>query len=84
MLTRVYCLCEKSPKMCVELADVVNELRQCLEDSDMPARGNRPLQACGTRFVAHKLAALGCLIDRYGAYFAHLLTLENDIMVRCF
>ena len=59
MLTRVYYFYEKSPKKCVELAEVVDELRQCLEDGDMPNRGNRPLRACGTRFVAHKVAALG-------------------------
>ena len=83
MLMRVYYLYEKSPKKCVELAEVVDELRQCLEDDgDMPNRGNRPLQACGTRFVAHKVAALGCLIDRYGAYLAHLTALIEDPHVK--
>ena len=82
MLIRVYYLYEKSPKMCVELADVVDELRPCLEESDMPNRGNRPLQACGTRFVAHKVAALGCLIDRYGAYLAYLTSLIEDPKVK--
>ena len=42
MLMRIYYLYEKSPKKCAELADVVDE-RQCLEESDMPIRGNRPL-----------------------------------------
>ena len=82
MLMRVYYLYEKSPKKCVELAEVVDELRQCLEDGDMPNRGNRPLRACGTRFVAHKVAALGCLIDRYGAYLAHLTALIEDPHVK--
>ena len=63
LLMRVYYLYEKSPKKCVELAEVVDELRQCLEDGDMPTKGNRPLRACGTRFVAHKVAALGRLIE---------------------
>ena len=66
---------EKSPKKCVELAEVLDELRQCLEDGDMPNKGNSPLRACGTRFIAHKVAALGRLIDRYGAYLAHLTAL---------
>ena len=78
MLMRIYYLYEKSPKKCAELADVVDELKQCLEESDMPTRGNRPLRACGTRFVAHKVAALGRLIDRYGAYLAHLTSLIED------
>ena len=66
----------------MELADVVDELRQCLEENDMPNRGNRPLQACGTRFVAHKVAALGCLIDHYGAYLAHLTSQIEDSKVK--
>ena len=82
MLMRVYYLYEKSPKKCVELAEVVDELRQCLEDGDMPNRGNRPLRACGTRFVAHKVAALGRLIDWYGAYLAHLTALIEDPHVK--
>ena len=72
MLMRVYYLYEKSPKKCVE------KLKQCLENVNKPARGNRPLQACGTRFVAHKVAALGCLIDWYGVYLAHLTALTED------
>lgn len=51
-------LYEKSPKKYVELVEVVNE---CLEDSDTPTRGNRPLQACGTRIVAYKVAATTCM-----------------------
>lgn len=82
MLMRVYYLYEKSSKKCVELQEVVEELKQCLEDGDMPARGSRPLRACGTRFVAHKVAALGRLIDRYGAYLAHLTALTEDPHVK--
>ena len=43
MLMHVYYLYEKSPKKCVELAEIVDELRQCVEDGDMPTRRNRPL-----------------------------------------
>lgn len=50
-------LYKKSPKRCVELTDVVDELRRCMEEFDMPNRGNRPLRACGTCFVAHKVDA---------------------------
>lgn len=78
MPMHVYYLYEKSPKKCVKLQEVVGELKQCLEDGDLPARGNRPLRACGTRFVAHKVTALGHLIDRCGAYFAHLTALTED------
>lgn len=64
----------------MELAEVVNELRQCLDDSDMPARGNRPLRSCGTCFVAQKVVA--CLIDWYGAYLTHLTSKIADAKVK--
>ena len=37
MLMCIYYLYEKSPKKCVELADM-DELKQCLDESDMPTR----------------------------------------------
>ena len=40
--------------------------------------GNRPLHICGTRFVSHKVAALERLIERFGAYLAHLITMTED------
>ena len=50
LLLRIYYLYEKSPKKCHELNEVVAEL----ESGDLPVEGgNRPLRACGTRFVAH-------------------------------
>ena len=82
MLIRVYYLYEKSPKECVELREMVGELKHCMEDGDLPARGNRPLQACGTGFVAHKVAALGYFIDWHGAYLAHLTALTEDPHVK--
>ena len=39
---------------------------------------NRPLRACGTRFVAHKVQALERVIEKFGAYLAHLITLTED------
>ncbi len=83
MLLRVYYLYEKSPKKCHELDEVVAELKMCLELSEIPDKGgNRPLRACGTRFVSHKVAALGRLIDRYGAYLNHLTALTEDSTVK--
>jgi hypothetical protein len=40
--------------------------------------GHKPLRACGTRFVAHTFAALDRLVDRLGAYLAHLTMLADD------
>ena len=45
----------------------------------MPSQGgSRPLRACGNTFVAHKVAALGRLVNRLGAYLCHLATMTED------
>ena len=69
MPLRLYYLYEKSPKKCTQLDEVVQELWLCLEEDVRPtSEGNRPLRACGTRFVSHKALALGRVIDKYGVY----------------
>lgn len=73
MLLRAYYLYKKSPPKCVELDEVVSELRQCLEATDLPTEGgNRPLTACGTHFITHKVVALGRVTNRLGAYLCDL------------
>ena len=68
LLFKIYYLYEKSPKKCHYLNEVVAELKQCLQPGHLPAEGgNRPLRACGIRFVAHKVAALERIIERVGA-----------------
>ena len=37
---------------------------------------------CGTRFIAHKTAALGRLINRFGAYLSHLVALTEDASIK--
>eukprot|EP00731_Ephydatia_muelleri_P017065 Em0010g163a len=79
MLLKLYFLYEKSPKKCREIEDIVAELKACLEPSEMPrSRGIKPLRACGTRFIAHKLAALERVVNRLGAYLNHLAILSED------
>ena len=59
------------------------ELKSCLEPSDMPLEGRRrPLRACGTRFVLHKVAALERIVNRFGAYLAHLIAITEDSSVK--
>ena len=83
MLLRAFYLYEKAPKKCVELDEVVSELRQCLEPTDLPAEGgNRPLRACGTRFIIHKVVALGRVVDQMDAYLRHLSGLVEDLSVK--
>ena len=61
----------------------MEELKQCFDDCELPhKRGARLLRACGTRFVAHKVAALSRVIDRFGAYLSHLKSLSEDRSVK--
>ncbi len=45
-------------------------------------KGIRPIRASGTRFVSHKVAALGRVIDKFGAYLGHLISLTEDPTVK--
>ena len=79
MLMRLYYLYEKSPKKCRDLDEIAAELKLCLEESELPRmRGNKPLRACGTRFVSHKVSALGRFIDKFGIYLSHLTMLAEQ------
>lgn len=83
ILLRLYYLYNKSPKKCRQLVDVVNQLKECLEISEMPKKGgNNPLRACGTRCVSHKVAALERIIDRFGAYLSHMIAMTEDASMK--
>ena len=82
LLLHVYYIYDKSPKKCRELEVVVEELKSFLNPAELPNQGGtRPLCACGTGFVAHKVAALGRLIDRFGVYPSHLAALTEDTSI---
>ena len=83
LLLRLYYIYEKSPKKCRELEGIVVELKACLEPAEMPRKGGtRPLRACGTRFITHKVAALERMMDRFGAYISHLIAMTEDPSVK--
>ena len=79
MLLRLYYLYEKSPKKTRELASVVEELKEVFE---FPKAGNVPIRSQGSRWINHKRKALPRVVDRYGAYIAHLVTLAEDTTLR--
>ena len=59
MLMRMYYLYAKAPKKCRELEEVISSLARCLDLSEFSeSGGKRPIRACGTRFISHKVAAL--------------------------
>lgn len=78
-MLQVYYLYSKAPKKCRALEEIVEELKCCLDSSDFPSEGGtRPLRACGTHFISHKVVALERLLDRFGAYLNHLIALIED------
>ena len=79
MLLRLYYLYEKSPKKSQELRNIVDDLKEvfCL-----PNGGSLPIRCQGTRWITHKRKALQRVIDRYGAYIAHLTTLSQDTSIK--
>ena len=79
VLLWVYYLYSKAPKKCRVLEEVVEDLKCCLDSSYFPSEGcTRPLRACGTRFISHKVVALERLLDQFGAYLNHLIALSED------
>jgi len=61
----------------------MDDLKQCLTETEMPKKGGtQPLRASGTRFISHKVSAMARLLDRYGAYLGHLITLSQDTSVK--
>ena len=54
--------------------EVVAELKTCFESSVMPDEGgDRPLRACETRFVSHKVAGIKCHAGRRGGIGHYVL-----------
>lgn len=80
LLLQVYYVYKNSPKKCHELEVVIEELKACLEPTGLLTLGEtQPLRACGTLFIAHNVAGLGRLIDRFGAYLAVLRVIQESI-----
>ena len=81
VLLRIYFIYEKSPKKCRELESIVNDLKEVFNFFD-EGKEVRPIRACGTRWVCHKLSALKRILAKYGTYTAHLATLFEDPAVK--
>ena len=78
VLLRLYYLYSKSPKKLRKLTDVVSDLKQVFE---FPKGGDAPIRLQGSHWISHKRQALQRIIDRYGAYIAHLTALAEDSSV---
>ena len=78
MLLKLYFLYEKSPKKCRELKDVLEEMIDFADENEFSnSGGHKPLRACGTRFIAHKVSAMHRVVEKYGAYVAHIISLAG-------
>ena len=75
MLLRLYYLYSKSPMKLRELTDIATDLKEVF---DFPDGGDRPVRSQGSRWIAHKRNAMQRVVQRYGAYIAHLTTLAAD------
>ena len=65
----IYYICSKASKKC-------GRSGVCLLNSyEFPVSGNRPIRACSTCFVCHKVCAFKRVLDRFRAY---LTTLSED------
>ena len=57
-------------------------LKQSYTEDNASGKGVCPIHAAGTRFVSHKVASLGRVIDRFGLYLCHLISLTEDPKVK--
>ena len=73
MLLELYYVYAKSPKKSRELTGIVSDLKEVFE---LPKGGDMPIRSQGSRWINHKRNALQRMIDRYGAYPCHLVTLS--------
>uniref|UniRef100_A0A1X7TRH9 DUF4371 domain-containing protein n=1 Tax=Amphimedon queenslandica TaxID=400682 RepID=A0A1X7TRH9_AMPQE len=83
MLLRLYYLYKKSSKKCRELENIINDLKDAFQLNHGQGDGGlRPIRACGTRWVTHKLSVMKRVLSKFGAYAAHLTTLSEDSSVK--
>ena len=79
MLLHLYYIYEKYPKKCRELEKIINDLKQFIEFDDA---GIKPVRACGSCWVLHKLSAMKRVISKFGAYSSHLKALSEDTSIK--
>ena len=49
---------------------------------DFDSGGIRPIRACGSRWISHKLNAMKRILSKYGAYTQHLAALSEDSSIK--
>ncbi len=75
----MYYLCEKSPKKCRELEDIIADLMICFSFDDAVVK---LVRSSGSRWVSHKLNAIKRVISKFGVYTNHINALSEDHSVK--
>ena len=79
ILLRLYYLYEKSAKKVRQLKEVVEDLKEVYNFSE---GGCIPVRSQGSRWITHKRRALQKVVNQYGAYITHLITLCEDKTIK--
>ena len=67
----LYYLYDKSPKKLSELTELFQHMKDMHVD-DFELGTVKPIRACGTRWISHKLAAMRVAFDKYGLFISHI------------
>ena len=68
-LMHLYYLYQKSSKKLRELKSLFKDIKG---DFEMFGDGVKPLKSTGTRWIDHRVPAMGRVIDKFGLYTRHL------------
>ena len=61
------------------VAGIIEDLKEVFS---FPKSSNLPVHCQGTRWVSYKGKAIQRVVDRYGAYIAHLIALTEDRSIK--
>ena len=75
IILRLHYLYKKSPKKLRQLKELVTIYE---EAEEFESSSYRPKKASGTRWIAHKVASLEVILDKYGIYLQHMENLAED------
>ena len=73
----LYYLYDKSPKKLSELTELFQHMKDTQVD-DFKLGTVKPIRACGTRWISHKLAAIRVAFDKYGLFISHIKEMSQD------
>jgi len=84
MLLRLYYLYKKSSKKVRELKEIFMNLKEVYDFDEGGATLSSclPVRSQGSRWISHKRKALQKVVDQFGVYIAHLVSLSKDTTIK--